>query len=53
MDFLKNILARRKKISALIVAVAVLLLGKVGVGPDLAGMIGEFLADIVTESAVE
>lgn len=44
---------RRKKITSLIVAVVVLLLGKLGIGPDVAAMIGEIVAEVVLESAVE
>lgn len=40
---------RRKQLTTLIVAIVVVLLGKIGIGPDLAAMLGEVLAEIILE----
>jgi hypothetical protein len=44
---------RRKKITGVIVALVVLLLGKVGIGPDIAGMVGEIVAELILEAPAQ
>ena len=44
---------RRKRITTVIVALVVVLLGKIGISPDIAAMIGEVVAELLLESVSE